>query len=255
MSPITASPCFPAYSSMEGYRIVRTMQMSPGKPLALPAVNGNANEGTMGMVKESLNEWKRKLEKEGTGYHSQNAHDRRNELEWDVHSNIVPIPASSPALRAKNPPPLTSSPSQTFSFFSERTQTLSFLSSFLFSSNTHTSLVDWDSDIDLDELAEANVIEAPNADADDGAVAPREVDVDMGLEPPPPYGGVAAAVKNEDSESDDSCTKSESESTFHESYFQFPNHRPSQTSYSTNELLPREHSTRGLVLGYRYPQS
>ncbi|KAJ3824349.1 hypothetical protein F5880DRAFT_1506273 [Lentinula raphanica] len=71
-------------------------------------------------------------------------------------------PQSIPIPTVEAPLPTSSSSSKLPDLSAERAQTLSFLNTFLFSSSKTQSAnpIDWDSDVDLDEV---NVLEAPNA--------------------------------------------------------------------------------------------
>ncbi|KAJ3971378.1 hypothetical protein EV361DRAFT_225270 [Lentinula raphanica] len=89
-------------------------------------------------------------------------------------------PQSIPTPTVGAPLPTSSSSSKLPDLSAERAQTLSFLNTFLFSSSKTQSAnpIDWDSDVDLDEV---NVLEAPNAvganDADGGyEIVPGEAE-------------------------------------------------------------------------------
>ncbi|KAJ3838891.1 hypothetical protein F5878DRAFT_618178 [Lentinula raphanica] len=124
-------------------------------------------DGRVGAIQAKKKEQEEKKEKSKGKVKEKKTKSETMSIVIDKEENVPAFPRPStpqsiptPAVGA--PLPTSSSSSKLPDLSAERAQTLSFLNTFLFSSSKTQSAnpIDWDSDVDLDEV---NVLEAPNA--------------------------------------------------------------------------------------------
>ncbi|KAF5388659.1 hypothetical protein D9757_004758 [Collybiopsis confluens] len=190
----------PGWTVMPSGRIIKAMQMRPGKPLP-PLPSSLKDTKKLGKKKKSKDPDVRARRRtidvtRWDGSYITGVFLGEADVENMVESRrSIPVEPSPPkkkeSTKAKVPPPppqlssapvpapTSSVPPSSTDLSHERDQTLSFLQSFLFSSSSKRapSPIDWDSDVDIDE---ANVVEAQNLheSGSEYEIVPREEDPD-----------------------------------------------------------------------------